>query len=104
MNKEPIGQASAEQIEQWKKANKDGIFKIEVGGHVAYFRNPNLDDLNFAASQVDADAPLDFNRTVMRETILAGSEAIFDDTKLFMGASKQIAKKIDGEKAKLSDL
>lgn len=104
MNKELVGQATDEQIAAWKKDNKDGIYKIEVDGHVGYFRNPDMDDLNIAASQVDADAPLDFNKTIMRDTILGGSERIIEETRLFMGASKQIAKKIDGAKAKLSDL
>lgn len=105
MEKELIGQATPEQIAQWKDDPKNkGLFALPGGGHIAYFRDPDFDDLNFAASQVDSDAPLEFNKIVMRETFVGGSMAIIDEQRLFMGASKKIAKKIDGEKFKLVEL
>lgn len=105
MEKNLIGQATAEQIAKWKGDVKNkNIFAIEVGGHIGYFREPDLNDLNFAASQVDADTPLDFNKIIMKETMLGGSQSIIEDQALFMGASKKISKKIDGEKAKLVEL
>ena len=105
MSKELIGQLAPEEIQKLKDANKaDGIYAIEVGGHIGYFRNPNLDDLNFAASQVDVDAPLDFNKTIMNETQIAGSQEITKDFDLFMGASKVVSKRIDGAKASLVEL
>lgn len=80
------------------------IFGIEVGGHIGYFREPDLDDLNIAASEADSDTPLEFNRIVMRECFVDGSDAVINDNRLYLSASKIMSKRIDGEKAKLVEL
>ena len=103
MAKELIGQLAEAAIKELKASNS-GIFAIEVSGHIAYFREPELSDMNFAASQVDADTPLDFNKILMAETLIGGSQQVIDEKSLFLGASKQFTKKIEGDKAKLVQL
>ncbi len=104
LEKKLIGQASAEQIEQWKKGNKNGIYAVEVGGNVGYFREPTRQDCNIAASQLDEDNPFDYFELIMRETFLGGSPDLIDVDRLYLGALRMVKKKIDGQKAKLVNL
>lgn len=99
-----IGEAAPEQIAEWKKKYKEGIYAIPVGGHIGYFRNPTRSDLNIATSQLDTDNLTDITETVIRETMIGGSGAILEEDNLYFGASKQIQKKLDGAKSKLVNL
>src|SRR5690606_23736471 len=103
-NKEPIGQATKEQIADWKKNNPKGVYAVEVGGHIGYFRNPTRQDINMAASQLDADNPIDYFETIMRDTQIGGSNALVEDDELYLGALNQVRKKIEGKKARLVNL
>lgn len=99
-----IGQATQEQIAAWKKENAKGIYAVEVGGHIGYFRNPTRQDVNIAASQLDADNPIDYFEIIMKDTKIGGSDQLIENDQLYLGALNQIRKKIEGEKAKLVNL
>lgn len=107
MNKDSqglVGQATDDQIAEWKKANPKGIYAVQVGGHIGYFRNPSRQDINAAASQIDVDNPIDYFEIIMRDTMIGGSGDLIDKDHLYLGALNQVRKKIEGEKAKLVNL
>lgn len=103
MKKALIGQLSTDKIAELKELNKR-IYAVEVGGHVAYFREPTRKDINASASQLDQDSPMDYFETIMRDTIIGGSDAVITDDALYLGALNQVRKKIEGEKAVLVNL
>lgn len=103
-NTPPVGQATPEQIAQWKKDNADGVYAVEVKGHVAYFRNPDIDDMNAAASLTTKDAPLDYFKILANDTYLGGSKEVFESRPLFLDFIETIKPKLDGKKGKLLDL
>lgn len=98
------GERTEEQIKGLKAANPKGIYAVEVGDHVAYFRNPTRQDINIAASQLDQDNPIDYFENIMRETFIDGSQSVIDEDELYLGALNQVRKKIEGSKAVLVNL
>lgn len=103
MQKELIGQATPEQIAEWKSKHKK-VIAIKAGGHVIYLRKPEWADYNIAATQTDTDSPYDYNRTIMRETKLGGSDEIIDNPQIFFNANRAFNKHLDGDKAELEEL
>ena len=71
MEKEkPIGEATAEQIKEWKETHKN-VFAIKVDDadgrkHVCYLRAPKRKDLSAASVAGKAD-PLKFNEVILRQ-------------------------------------
>lgn len=101
------GLATAEQIAKWKSENPDGIYCIECGGHVAYFRNPDMKDLNAATATITQDNPLDYCLNIARDTYLGGSKELFEgDTNaaLKLDFIETVKPKLDGKKGKLVNL
>jgi len=98
------GQATPEQIREWKEKHKGGIYAIKVGAHIAYFREPEIADMNVAMSQTTADTQLDYFKAIFRETKIGGSDEIISQPRLFMGFIEQIKVKIEGEKGELVNL
>jgi hypothetical protein len=99
-----VGKATPEQIAAWKAANPNGIYLIEVGGHVGYFKNPGRDEVNSALSQADKEMPLDMFAELANSTFLGGSDLILKDEPMFIGLANAIKVKLDGKKAVLVNL
>ena len=99
-----IGEADQATIDRWKSENTGGIYKVSVGGHVVYFRNPRFEDMNYGYSGADMNAPLDTWQRLADVTKIGGSDAVLGDPKLFPGVMKAIQKKCEGAKAELEDL
>lgn len=106
MKKTLTGQVDAKQIAQWKEEHKSGIYAIEVKDHIAYFRNPEIMDMNAATASVTKDNPLDFFTNIAQETYIGGSRAIFDGTNssLTMDFIETVKPKLEGKKGRLLDL
>jgi hypothetical protein len=98
------GEVSKEQVTEWKTRNPLGIYAIKVGGHIAYFRMPGFDELNFGYSKLDRDKMLDLWKAFAEVTFLGGSDEVFKNATLFAGAMKLIQKKVDGAEAELVNL
>ena len=98
------GQASDEQIAEWKAKHKYGIYALEVGGHVAYFKNPGRAELNFAMSKADSDKVLNVFEELAGVTFIGGSREVLDDDQMFIGISQELKVKLEGKKAKLVNL
>lgn len=98
-----IGQLSTEEIVKLKETHKS-IIKIEAGEHVIYLREPEWEDMNIAQAMTDADHPLEYNRTLMAETKIGGSDEILNNPKLYVRASILYNKRLDKISASLEEL
>lgn len=97
-----IGQATAEQIEIWKK--KYGkVSGIIVDGHICYLRKPDRKTLSYASVAGQKD-PLKFNEVLLNNCWLGGSEAIKTDDDLFLSVGAKIADLITVKEAELVNL
>jgi hypothetical protein len=100
--KELIGQATPDQITEWK--NKHGVVKaIIVENHIAYFKKPDRKILGFAYS-VGTKDPIKFNEILMNNCFIGGSEAIKKDDDLFLGAGLKLSELIEIKEAELVNL
>lgn len=100
--KKLTGQATPEQIEEWKK--KYGkVWAIIVDGHICYLKRPDRKALGYA-SIAGKDNPLKFNEVILANCFLGGSEAIKTDDDLFFGASAKLAELIQVKEAELVNL
>ena len=98
------GQATPEQIAEWKRKNTLGIYAIEVDGHVGYFKNPGRNELNCAMSKADREKALDMFDELANITFIGGSNEIIKDDQMFIGVSQELKVKFEGKKAKLVNL
>lgn len=97
-----IGQATAEQIKEWKEAHGN-IFTIKTDGHICYLRKPSRKAISYASVAGKTD-PLKFNETLLRECWLGGSEEIRKNDDLFMAASGVLDQLIEIKAAELEKL
>jgi hypothetical protein len=98
------GQASAAQIEEWKQKHQYGIYAVEVGGHVAYFKNPGRHELNCALTKADKERALAVFEELASVTYIGGSEEVLKDDQMFIGICQELKVKLDGKKARLVNL
>lgn len=104
MNKKEtlIGEATPEQIAEWKK--KYGkVFGIKVGGHIAYLKKPDRKVLGYASAAGKND-PIKFNEVIINNCFIGGSEAVKTEDELFFGASSTIVDLIQVKEAELVNL
>ncbi|MFN4249267.1 MAG: hypothetical protein ACK4EY_16185 [Flavipsychrobacter sp.] len=106
MKKQLNGQATPEQIEQWKKDNPAGIYAISLHGHIAYFRNPEIMDMNAATGCTTKDNALDYFTTLANDTYLGGSKAFIDgsNAKWTLDYIETVKEKLEGKKGELVNL
>lgn len=81
-----IGAVDAAQISQWKVKCPAGIYKIEAGEHVGYFRNPTRHDVAKALSEASDENPLAAIEKFGELTFIGGSEEVLKDDELFLSA------------------
>lgn len=94
-----VGQATPEQIEEWKK--KYGVLKaIIVDGHICYLKKPDRKTLGYA-STVGKNDPIKFNEVILANCFIGGSEEIKTNDDLFFGASSVLVGLIQAKEAEL---
>ncbi|NDC42008.1 MAG: hypothetical protein EBZ77_10740 [Chitinophagia bacterium] len=98
------GQATEQQIAEWKARSRYGIYSLEAGGHIGYFKNPDRHELNCAMSKADKDKALDMFAELAALTFLGGSDALLTDDQLFIGICQELKGKLEGKKATLVNL
>lgn len=103
MSKELIGQATPEQIAEWKKKNNNNVSAIIVDGHICYLKVPDRKTMS-AASSLGMKDPLKFNEIILENCFLGGSEAIKTDDSLFLSASGKLNELIEIKEAELVKL
>jgi len=97
-----IGQATPEQIEEWKK--KYGQVKgLIVDGHIGYLRKPDRHALAYAATIAQTN-PMKSNELLLNACWLGGSEAIKTDDDMFLGAAQKLAELVTVKEAELVNL
>jgi len=99
-----IGQVDTAQIDAWKKSHTQGIYGVEVDGHIGYFKEPTRKEMNCAMSKASAEAALDMYEELAEITFIGGSEDVLKNDAMFFGLVQQIKVKMDGKKAKLVNL
>jgi hypothetical protein len=85
MKKAFIGEATVEQVAEWKAKYKK-VHEIEVDGHVGYLKSPGRRELSHATTVGGSD-PIRFNEILLGDCWLGGSDAIKSEDELFLGAS-----------------
>lgn len=101
-NEKLIGQATPEQIQEWKDKHGD-VFAIKVEGHVCYLHKPSRKTISYASVAGKTD-PLKFNETLLRECWLGGSEAIRKDDDKFLAAGGVLDQIVEVKEADLEKL
>ncbi|MGC8825221.1 MAG: hypothetical protein ACP5PZ_11635 [Bacteroidales bacterium] len=96
-----IGEATPQQIAQWKAEHKV-VKEVEVDGHVCYLRLPDRKILGMASS-LGTD-PVKFNELLLNNCWLGGSEAIKTDDQLFFGVSQVLAELVTFKAATIKNL
>ena len=97
-----IGQATPEQIQEWK--NKYGkLYGVIVDGHIAYLKKPDRKTLGYA-STVGAKDPIKFNEVILNNCFIGGSDLIKTDDDLFFAASAKLVDLIQVKEAELVNL
>ncbi len=99
-----IGQATAEQIAEWKVKHTTGIYAVVVDGHIGYFKNPNRHEVNCAMAKADKDKALALFEELCNVTFIGGSDKLLTDDTLFLGVCQEVKVKLDGKKAVLVNL
>jgi hypothetical protein len=102
MKKELKGQASAEQIAEWKNRYPN-VFTITVDGHIGYLKSPDRKILSYVSSVWSKD-PIKFNEILLTNCWLGGSEEIKTNDELFLGASSKLSEMIQVKDAELVKL
>lgn len=97
-----IGQATPEEIQEWKDKHGD-VYAIKAEGHICYLHRPTRKAISYASVAGKTD-PLKFNETLLRECWLGGSEEIRKNDDLFLAASGVLDKIIEIKEAELEKL
>jgi len=95
-------QATAEQIEAWKKKHAD-IFLVEVDGHSCILKAPGRNELSYAATVAGKD-PMKFNAAILESCWLGGDEEIKTNDRLFMGVASKLDEIIQTAEATVKKL
>lgn len=80
------GQATDDQIAQWKAENIRGVWGIIFSDKIGYFRKPSRDEMKSVATMGQTD-PIGQIETLMNDSWLGGDKAILTDDDYFLGAS-----------------
>ena len=96
------GQATPEQIVEWKKAHGD-VRAVTVDGHIGYLKKPDRKTISYASS-IGTKDPVKFNELILANCWLGGSEEIKTDDALFFGVSAVLGELIEAKSAELVKL
>jgi len=101
-NEKLQGQATDEQIKEWKGKHGE-VFFAKAEGHIGYFRKPLRKELDYSLSLKDAN-PLKADEAIMKSCFIGGSEVFLTDMGFMIGASGLIEKLIAIKQAELGEL
>ncbi|NJM13969.1 MAG: hypothetical protein HC896_00040 [Bacteroidales bacterium] len=99
---ELIGQATPEQIEQWK-AKHGKIWHIKVDGHIGYFKKPDRRTMS-AASTMGLKDPVKFNEQIMLNCQIGGSDELQKNDELFFAAGNVLGELVQFKQAEIKNL
>ena len=87
-NKKLKGEATPEQIAEWKKKYGE-VFALISDGMIGYLRKPTRPELGYAMSHANVN-PLMMTETIIQSCWLGGCDNLRDDDKYFLGLNTQI--------------
>jgi hypothetical protein len=93
-----------DQLEAWKKENKNGIALIQSEGFTAVLRRPTRDDMRELTAKQSGLDPVTFTEVVLDQLWLGGDEEIRTDDPIFFGAMTEIQNILDAKEATLVKL
>ena len=102
MNKTLTGQATAEQIEAWKKEHGK-VFTYEVDGKICYMRSVDRNLYALAASKIAQAGPAKFNETVINGIWLGGCDDIRKEDCYFFGLVELVEDLMGKKKGSLGE-
>ena len=97
-----MGQATPEQIAQWKQKHED-IFAVEVDGSICYLHKPDRKTMKAVASIGQGD-PIRASEILLENCWLDGDPTIKTNDEKFFAVSKEMAKIIEVKQAELKKL
>lgn len=96
-----IGQATPEQIDDWKKKHGD-VFSAQADSHIAYFVKPSRQQLSYAMS-IENDR-LKFLETIFKSCCVGGSDIFLTETEYLLGAAELLGDLVAAKKVELGKL
>ena len=96
-----IGQATEQQIKEWKGKHGD-IFFAKSEGHIGYFKKPNRPEVGYAMSQ--QGDPLKMTETMLKGCFIGGSRVFIEETGFMLGAGELMEQLISVKKVELGKL
>lgn len=97
-----IGQATPEQIAEWKKKHLI-LFALKVGGHIGYIRKPTRPEISYAQTVAQTN-PLKSNEVLLNAVWVGGSDEIKTNDELFFGVCNVLEGIVKVQEAELSNL
>ena len=95
------GQATAEQIEEWKRQHGE-VYAVSVEESVCYLKKPTRQVLSAMSSLVND--PIRSAEFLLNNCWLAGDETIKTDDEKFLGVVSQLGELVKVKAAKLEKL
>ena len=95
------GQATEEQIKEWKEKHGK-VFFTKAECHIAYFRRPKRQELGYAMSM--QNDPLKMSEMLLKNCFIDGSDVFITDTEFMLGAAELIEKLLAVKKVELGKL
>lgn len=93
MNTEIIGQATEEQIKQWKAKYEKVVTFLQTdkegNKHITYVRTPKLPEMQNASRFVEED-PIKSGLMLLNDCRLGGSEKVMQTDEMKFGISKKM--------------
>lgn len=102
MKKQLKGQATEEQIQEWKRKYGD-VYSIETGDSVCYVQKPDRSTMK-AIAAVGMNDPIRSNEVMLENCWLGGDESIKTDDAKFFAVSPKLALLIEVKEAELKKL
>ena len=101
----PSGQATAEQIAEWKKTHINGIFALKnKNNKIGYFRKPNWQEACFISSNVDPNSPLDSIKQAAEMLFIGGDESMLKNDSELIGIVLSLREQLNGVEAEVVNL
>ena len=98
------GEVTEAQVKKWKAEYLLGVYGAKADGKVAYFRNPDLNDMNCAMAKKDRNKFMDQWKEMADVTWLGGCEELVTNDRLFMSIVNIIQIASDGVESELVNL
>jgi len=102
MEKQLTGQATPEQIEQWKK-DHGAVYAVEVDGHVCYLRKPDR-AVMACASVALKDSPFQYLEEIFNNCKVGGSDIFDTNDDYFFAALQHVNALVELKKADIVKL